>query len=90
MINEFFKLPLSLSADNVNGSFTVQVKNLEIKGEDIGANLEILKDNLQGKFRLMNGNVYRIVNEEPPVTNNVSKLIDLTEKIELNGTGVRS
>ena len=81
MINDFMLsvFPISASAEHAGGSFVVNVKPIEIKGEDIGMNPEIEKDSLQGKFRLMNGNVYRVINDEPPV----SDLLKLSEKIEI-------
>ena len=71
--------PLSASAEHAEGSFVVNVKPIEIKGEDIGIKPGIEKDSLQGKFRLMNGNIYRVINDEPPV----SDLLKLSEKIEI-------
>ena len=81
MLNDYLLsiFPISASAEHADGSFVVNVKPIEIKGEDVGIKSEIEKDSLQGKFRLMNGNVYRVVNDEPPV----SDLLKLSEKIEI-------
>jgi len=81
MTNDFMLsiFPISASAEHADGSFVVNVKPIEIKGDDIGIKSEIEKNSLQGKFRLMNGNVYRVINDEPPV----SDLLKLSEKIEI-------
>lgn len=81
MLNDYLLsiFPISASAEHADGSFVVNVKPIEIKGEDVGIKPEIEKDSLQGKFRLMNGNVYRVINDEPPV----SDLLKLSEKIEI-------
>lgn len=78
--------PISASAEHADGSFVVNVKPIEIKGEDVGIKPEIEKDSLQGKFRLMNGNVYRVINDEPPV----SDLLKLSEKIKIPENDGRS
>ncbi|MCL5016011.1 MAG: hypothetical protein M1312_00110 [Patescibacteria group bacterium] len=79
MLNDYMLsiFPISASAEHADGSFVVNVKPIEIKGEDVGIKPEIEKDSLHGKFRLMNGNIYRVINEEPPV----SDLLKLSEKI---------
>ena len=80
MFNDFLNVfPISASADHADGSFVVNIKPIEIKGESIEINTEIEKDSLKGKFRLMNGNVYRVINDEPPV----SELLKLSEQIDL-------
>lgn len=81
MFNDFMlsAFPISASAEHADGSFVVNIKPIEIKGEDVGIKAEIEKDSLQGKFRLMNGNVYRVINDEPPV----SDLLKLSEQINL-------
>lgn len=88
MINDFMLsvFPISASAEHAEGSFVVNVKPIEIKGEDVGINPEIEKDSLQGKFRLMNGSVYRVINDEPPV----SDLLKLSEKIKIPENDGRS
>lgn len=81
MINDFMLsiFPISASAEHAEGSFVVNVKPIEIRGEDIGIKSEIEKDSLQGKFRLMNGNIYRVINDEPPI----SGLLKLSENIKI-------
>lgn len=80
MLNDFINVyPISASAEHADGSFVVNIKPIEIKGENIGINNEIEKDSLKGKFRLMNGNVYRVINDEPPA----SDLLKLSEQIDL-------
>ncbi|HLC83493.1 MAG TPA: hypothetical protein VJI69_06665 [Bacteroidia bacterium] len=80
MLNDFINVyPISASAEHADGSFVVKIKPIEIKGENIGINNEIEKDSLKGKFRLMNGNVYRVINDEPPA----SDLLKLSEQIDL-------
>lgn len=81
MMNDFMLsiFPISASAEHADGSFVVNVKPIEIKGEDVGIKSEIEKDSLEGKFRLMNGNIYRVINDEPPV----SDLLKLSEKIKI-------
>lgn len=88
MINDFMLsiFPISASAEHADGSFVVNVKPIEIKGEDVGIKPEIEKDSLQGKFRLMSGNVYRVINDEPPV----SDLLKLSEKIKIPENDGRS
>lgn len=78
--------PISASAEHADGSFVVNVKPIEISGEDAGIKSAIEKDSLRGKFRLMNGNVYRIINDEPPV----SSLLELSDKIEIPKNDDRS
>jgi len=91
MLNDYLLsiFPISASAEHADGSFVVNVKPIEIKGEDIGIKPGIEKDSLHGKFRLMNGNIYRVINDEPPASH-ASHLLKLSEKIELpesNGGG---
>lgn len=72
-----FTVPLSASAQHADGAFTVQVDRIELKGDEIGINAAIEKGALQGDFRLMDGKVYRVLNQEPPP---VSELLKLAEE----------
>ena len=80
MLNHFLNaFPISTSIKHTDDPFVVSIKPIEIKSENIGIKNEIEKDLLKGKFRLMNGNVYRIINDEPQA----SDLLKLSEKINL-------
>lgn len=82
MLNNFLSVfPADTSANQGDGSFTVNIKPIEINGDDIGINKEIEKDNLKGKFRLVDGNIYRVINEPVVPT---SDLLKLAEQIEPN------
>lgn len=84
MLNQFLNFfPISASADHADGSFTVNIKPLEIKGDDVGINNKIEQEALKGKFRLMNGNVYRVINDEPQA----SELLKVSEQIDLTNAG---
>jgi hypothetical protein len=72
-------LPSDTSANQGEGSFVAKIKPIEIKGDEIGINKEIEKNSLIGKFRLVDGNIYRIINE--PVVP-AADLLKLAEQIE--------
>lgn len=78
--------PISASANHADGSFIVSIKPFEIKGDNIGLNNNIEKESLKGNFRLMNGSIYRVINDEPPV----SDLLKLSEQINLKDARANS
>lgn len=80
MLNNFLNtFPISTSIKHFDDPFVVSIRPIEIKSENIGINSETEKELLKGKFRLMNGNVYRVINDEPPA----SDLLKLSEEINL-------
>ena len=67
------------TAEYTEGSFVVSIKPDEIRGDDIGIRTEVEDHLLKGNFRLMNGNIYRVINGALPI----SSLLKSSEKIDI-------
>lgn len=78
MINNLLNTFLISTSVDYSADSDVNIKSLEIRGDNIGINNEIDEDSLKGKFRLMNGKIYRVIDEEPPA----SALLKLSEQID--------
>lgn len=67
-MNPFNVQFVSTSAKHPDGT-TVNINPIEeINGEKIGFNVGVEREALKGKFRLMNGKIYKILNEVPPTS----------------------
>lgn len=81
MTNQILENQMSISAGNdLPRGLNIELEETVIKGDDIGINAEIPKESLGGRFRLMNGNVYKIIDDTPPP----SELLNLADQIQLD------
>lgn len=83
LINDF---SINSSANHASCPFTISIKPLEINGDDIGINNEIEPKILKGKFRLVDGCIYRVISDKPPTSN----LLKLADQINLKNVPTNS